>query len=274
MAITPAPGFPDLPGGAAELWQTLVRQLPDHVLVVDPAGRIQFINRTLPELTLDQVVGTHVLEWVPREYHDAVRQAFDEVFTGGTSVTHEIPSRGPGGTEAWYYSRVLPVTREGVVVAAIVVATDVTETRRAQRAMRQQYRDTVEYAPVGICRTTREGRFLMVNQRLVEMLGYHSVEDLLRVDLEAGVYVRAADRAALVARYEGERAPFPVEVQWKRKDGTSLWVQMTTRTITDEAGTPLHFESFVLDVTERKAVEERFLKAFHGSPVAMSITRL
>ncbi|MBI4419645.1 MAG: PAS domain S-box protein, partial [Gemmatimonadetes bacterium] len=129
-------------------------------------------------------------------------------------------------------------------------------------------------APVGICRTTREGRFLMVNQRLVEMLGYDSLEQLLRVDLGTGVYMRAADRTAILARYEGERAPSQVEVQWKRRDGTPLWVQISTRTIRDEAGTPLHFESFVQDVTERKGVEERFLKAFHGSPVAMSITRL
>jgi PAS domain S-box-containing protein len=120
--------------------------------------------------------------------------------------------------------------------------------RRAEGAVRELF----EFASVGIFRSTPEGRILLANPALAAMLGYDAPEELHEVDLARDIYLRPEDRAALVARYERSAEPWTVEVEWRKRDGTPLWVQISAHAVQDDAGRALYFESFVQDVTERR----------------------
>jgi len=125
---------------------------------------------------------------------------------------------------------------------------------RAEGALREsqrQYREIFELASVGIFRSTPEGRILLVNPALARMLGYGSPDDLRELDLARDIYLRPEDRAALIARYEGSAEPWTAEVEWRNRDGTPLWVQISAHAVPDDAGHALYFEAFVQDVTER-----------------------
>src|SRR5256884_3888653 len=79
------------------------------------------------------------------------------------------------------------------------------ELREAQgratlRATEASFATLVEYAPVGIYRSTPEGRFLSVNAAVVRMLGYDSAADVLALDMARDVYADAAERQRLVLR--------------------------------------------------------------------------
>ena len=126
---------------------------------------------------------------------------------------------------------------------------------RAEGALResqQQYREIFELAPVGIARSTPEGRILLANPALAAMLGYQTPDELRELDLGRDIYLRPEDRTALVARYERATKPWTVEVEWRKRDGTPLWVQITAHAVPDDDGRALYFESFVHDVTERR----------------------
>lgn len=126
---------------------------------------------------------------------------------------------------------------------------------RAEGALREsqrQYREIVELASVGIFRSTPEGRILLANPALAAMLGYESPDDLREVDLGQDIYLRPEDRAALIARYERSAEPWTVEVEWRKRDGTPLWVQISAHSVPDDAGHAPYFEAFVQDVTERR----------------------
>ena len=126
---------------------------------------------------------------------------------------------------------------------------------RAEGALREsqrQYREIFELASVGIFRSTPEGRILLANPALAAMLGYESPEALRELDLAHDIYLRPEDRAALIARYERSDKPWTVEVEWRRRDGTPLWVQISAHSVPDDAGRALYFEAFVHDVTERR----------------------
>jgi two-component system sensor histidine kinase UhpB len=126
---------------------------------------------------------------------------------------------------------------------------------RAEGALREsqrQYREIVELASVGIFRSTPEGRILLANPALAAMLGYESPDDLREVDLGQDIYLRPEDRAALIARYERSAEPWTVEVEWRKRDGTPMWVQISAHSVPDDAGHALYFEAFVQDVTERR----------------------
>ncbi|MDQ3281311.1 MAG: PAS domain S-box protein [Acidobacteriota bacterium] len=135
---------------------------------------------------------------------------------------------------------------------------DITERKRAEQALQQseeKYRIIFDYAPVGIYQSTRDGRFVTANATLARMLGYESVEELLTKHMERDVYFDAAQREQLIRRFEPQAYANNVEVQWKRKDGTPLWVQLNAHAVHSAQGA-VWFEGFVYDITERKRAEE------------------
>ncbi|HEX7829376.1 MAG TPA: EAL domain-containing protein [Thermoanaerobaculia bacterium] len=135
---------------------------------------------------------------------------------------------------------------------------DITERKRAEQALQQseeKYRVIFDYAPVGIYQSTRDGRFVTANATLARMLGYDSVDELLTRNLDRDIYADRAQREQLVSRFEEFGHADHQELQWKRKDGSVIWVQINAHGVRSSHGT-IFFEGFVFDVTERKRAEE------------------
>ena len=135
---------------------------------------------------------------------------------------------------------------------------DVTERRRAEQALQrseEKYRVIFDYAPVGIYQSTRDGTIVTANAALARMLGYDSAEELLTRNLDRDVYAEAGQRDELIRRFEPFGYANNVELQWRRKDGSPIWVQLNAHGIRSSHGTT-YFEGFVYDVSERKRAEE------------------
>jgi two-component system, cell cycle sensor histidine kinase and response regulator CckA len=121
----------------------------------------------------------------------------------------------------------------------------------------QQYRAVIQNAPFGIFRSTVAGRLILVNPRLVELLGYASETEVLRLDLPTEVYADAAERERIVALAGQGVATLSTEVRWRRKDGKILTLRANGRLVREPGGGPPYFEVFVEDETERRALEAR-----------------
>src|SRR5574341_1457167 len=119
------------------------------------------------------------------------------------------------------------------------------------------YRSLVENAPIGIFRSTPEGRIVSANPAFVRMLGYDSPAEVLRLDLGRDVYADPGERARIIADV-GDQDYAAVEVTWKRRDGRRIAVRMAGRAIRDDAGRPVTYETLAEDITERKQAEDRF----------------
>jgi len=159
--------------------------------------------------------------------------------------------------EAWYS----PLREaNGTVSGVIGVATDITERRRAEEALRRSEetnRALVEHATYGIYRSTPAGRFLSVNSALVRMLGYDSEDELLALDLGQQVYADPAARARALAGFSGADSVQGLELEWQRKDGKRLLVRLSGRAVRRPDGTIDSFETVAEDITERRVLEEQ-----------------
>jgi diguanylate cyclase (GGDEF)-like protein/PAS domain S-box-containing protein len=136
---------------------------------------------------------------------------------------------------------------------------DVTERRRAEQALVQseeKYRVIFDYAPVGIYQSTREGRIVTANTTMAAMLGYDSVDELLTRNLTTDIYLDPSEREQVVGHFEPGDHSNNVELRWKRKDGTPIWVQLNAHGMRSSHGT-VYFEGFVHDISARKQAEER-----------------
>src|SRR5438128_2334476 len=136
------------------------------------------------------------------------------------------------------------------------------KARAALRATEASFQTLVEHAPVGIYRSTPQGRFLSVNAAVVRMLGYDSAADVLALEMGRDVYADAAERQRLVERDSySDRQYDNVEATWKRRDGRLLTVQLSVRAVRNAAGQVEYYETFVRDVTDQRRLQEQVLQS-------------
>ncbi len=159
-----------------------------------------------------------------------------------------------------------------VLLVGLLMLSLWSQRRRAERRARQfedhadalrqseaKYRSLVDGCPFGVYRSSLDGRFLAVNRALIAMLGYGSAEELLR-DGVIALYRHPEHRETLI-RDRDASGRIDREVEWKRRDGSSLLVHLTGRVLTDALGRPEGFEVFVNDVTKRRVLEQQLRQA-------------
>ena len=137
------------------------------------------------------------------------------------------------------------------------------ERDRAEKELRHSkahYRALVENSAYGMCRCSKDGCFLDVNQVLVTMLGYKSREELKTSHLASDILLDTAKRAQLLERSLQRRRGDHVETDWKGKDGTMLRVRLSGRRVRGEKGALDAFGIIVEDVTDQRALEDQLRK--------------
>lgn len=119
---------------------------------------------------------------------------------------------------------------------------------------RDEFRGLFEHAAEGIFRIRPDGRLLNANLALAEALGYASTDQLLG-ELEflprdvAAVPEAVAGLLSRINTTDGVRSQ---ELEALRRDGSRVWLEISARTVRDDAGAPLAIEGSVVDTTARR----------------------
>jgi diguanylate cyclase (GGDEF)-like protein/PAS domain S-box-containing protein len=133
---------------------------------------------------------------------------------------------------------------------------ELEDARRALQHSQSLYRALVDNPAYGIYQCDAEGELLDVNQALVTMLGYDSKEQLLEAN-RASVIIPNLWKSIPFVAGSGERQQIePIELEWKRKDGTSLKVRLGGRGAFDENGNSARYEIIAVDITEQRTLED------------------
>jgi PAS domain S-box-containing protein len=137
----------------------------------------------------------------------------------------------------------------------LTLVEDVTESE-------ERFRATFEQAAVGIDHEAPGGRFLRVNQKFCDIVGYSREEMLGRTyqdithpdDLDI-------DHENAKRLLDGQLESYPIEKRYLRKNGEIVWVNITVSLVREDKGGPSYFISVVEDITERKQAEEALQKS-------------
>jgi diguanylate cyclase (GGDEF)-like protein/PAS domain S-box-containing protein len=133
---------------------------------------------------------------------------------------------------------------------------ELEEAGKALRHSQSLYRALVENPAYGICRCDAEGQFLDVNQALLAMLGYETKEELLVANRASEISLDLGRGGPLAGSSPDSVRIEPVEIEWKRKNGTSLKTRLSGRGVFDELGVFIGYEIIAVDVTEQRALED------------------
>jgi PAS domain S-box-containing protein len=138
------------------------------------------------------------------------------------------------------------------------------EHKRSEEALRSseaRYRSLVDSAVYGIYRSDAEGRLRDANPALIAMLGCESAAEVLALDPEKDVFLRAEELSRLLREGNTKGKIDNFEVKWKRRDGNILTVRLSGRVVSGGDTGKKFLELIAEDVTDKRVLEDQFRQA-------------
>lgn len=141
-----------------------------------------------------------------------------------------------------------------------IMARDITPRRLAQEALQEsetRFRSAFEDPALGMILFSPQGRFLAANPYICRMLGYTETE----LKTKRFVDVTHPEDRELSLRTDSEilsgQRPFAwLEKRYLHRDGSVVWVILSSSLIRDKEGRPDYFISHVQDITEKKRAQK------------------
>jgi two-component system NtrC family sensor kinase len=273
--------------------QGIIDSVPDGIVVADGEARLALVNRAgkriyghplrlgerydrQPEIPLFTPDGVH---YDPRDLH-IVRSALE----GETYCDEEVIVVDADGRQRHLLVDSSPIwDSAGAPDGAVIAYRDITARVELQRALEQHAEDLdqqvaertealrasqarlraiFEGAAVGVGVSDAEGQMVECNPALTAITGY-SAEELLTMRFADFTHPDdvGADMALLRELVAGERDAYQMEKRYVRKDGETVWVNLTCSMLHDGPDQPPLAIGIVEDVTARKEAQEALIQA-------------
>ncbi|NOX90341.1 MAG: PAS domain S-box protein [Calditrichaeota bacterium] len=147
--------------------------------------------------------------------------------------------------------------------AGLGAVRDITEQKKAQQALiesEKRYRNLFENVPVGLYRTTEDGRIIDANLTLLKILGYSSLKELKKTNInDFYVSKNAHSLWKNLLKISGTMQNF--ETSLRRKDGKIIWIRNTASVRKDPAEGKIYFEGVLEDITEQKKAQTELIES-------------
>src|SRR5947209_1160289 len=242
----------------------VVDTIPTLAWSAGPDGSAQFFNQRWLDytgLSAEQALGSGWQVAIHPDELPRILETFLEALNSVKPYEVEGRFRRFDGEFRWFLFRGSPLRdRLGKVAKWYGTNTDLEERKRAEDTLRkteERWRSVFENSAIGVALTDLNGRFLATNHVFQAMVGY--TEEELRgvnyLDLTHEDY-RQANWALITELVEGKRRQFQIEKQYRRKDGSLIWVSNNVSLVPGTERVPRFIMALSEDITQRKRAEE------------------
>ena len=246
--------------------RSLIENAPDFITILDTETRVQFINRTFPSHTREDVIGRSLYDFALQEYHDRYREIIAQVENTGKTQVIQTHFVDPQGSTHWFDTRLVAIKNKKKVGAIMLISTDVTERHRAQTELKRS-----EETSKAILNASSDAMFLIgIDRKLLSLntaftkLHDTTVDRLIGAPVEELIHPRL--RESRLARIdEVFRSGKPVTFEDER---AGMVFHHTLNPVFDDKGKVERIAIHTRDITEgRKArkVLDRTLKDLEES---------
>lgn len=276
----------------------LQREIIDRTKAEKELRHAQEYTRSIIDSSLDMIVATDI-DYCINEFNSAAEATFGytreevlgqnlsllfsdeeemnkviERITEHGSLANEIINRKKDGSFfISFLSASVLKNEKGEVVGAMGVSRDITALKKAEEELRlseERHRAIYDQAYIGIARIAKMGRFLLVNERLCDMLDYAAEELYKKTFYELAspeeVEESLVDWDQLLS---GKIKNFSREQTYIRKDGQLLRANVTVSLVRDTNDSPNYFVAVFEDITERKEYERQLEESLKEKEVLL-----
>jgi sigma-B regulation protein RsbU (phosphoserine phosphatase) len=247
-----------------ERYREIIENAHDIIQSILPDGSLGYVNRAWHEVlgyTDTDLKSIKIFDIVHPDSLFHFQELFSRILQGKSGTHIPLTFLAKDGEQVFVEGNVSPRLLEGKVVAIHVIFHDVTESKKADAALKdheEKYRKILESIEEGYYEVDRSGKMTFFNDSMCRIFGYPENE-LLRMNprqyMEEGFYrkvLRTFNRVYLTAKPE-------IASDWhiRRKDGVKRWIEASISLRTNIEGQKVGFRGIVRDVTERKVAEEK-----------------
>ncbi len=238
---------------------SLVEGMGEGIIVLDANGFITYVNPATERLlgySLDELRRQHWSLLVPPEEQEQIEQEDQRRKEGHTSI-YETQLLRKDGSRLVVRVSGTPRFENGEYVGTLAVFTDITEQKRAQRALEAsetRFRSIFESLIDVYYRQDMDGRLTLVSPS-VKRYGYEP-EDLVGRQASE-FYYRDTDREEVQKKLETEGEVRDFEVRLKDSRGRAVWFSVNIKLLRDSQGQPVGIEGLLRDIHERKRAESK-----------------
>ncbi|NCC25881.1 MAG: PAS domain S-box protein [Deltaproteobacteria bacterium] len=255
-------------------YRTLLDFLPDSVLLIDPdtALPVEFNAPTHEQLgyTRKEFAALRINDYEALEKPEETAARIEKIARTGRDDFETLHRRKDGSAIDVLVTVKLVRFFEKAVM--LVVYRDITAKKRIEEALAKseaRFRVIFQRANTGIAFADETGEIITANQSLSQLLGY-SDEEI--VGMNFGQFTHPEDLPQELyffrAIQRAERDEYRIEKRYITKSGETLWVDVAVAVIRDYEGQAVNFVGMVIDITERKQVEEALREAKEAAEAA------
>ncbi len=245
-----------------ERLRTVTENVPDTILQVDKQGIIHYISHPFPDLNDTQLVGSSIYTWISAEQLPILTRNLHATFASGEQREYESFGLGSNGQQRVYNVRIMPVVNNGEVGSAIYIATDISERKKAEEALREseaKYRALIEQLPMAVYINPANAPdfTIYISPQIENLLGYTPDEWLGDPKLWSKL-LYPEDRQVVqmeIERLKAISGPSILEYRIITRDGGVVWIRDQVVLLRDSAGVPKFWQGFMIDITEQKRTE-------------------
>lgn len=260
------PGTPSAPGRPTleDRYRRLYDESPTMYFTLNVDGTVVSVNpygAAFLGYSVEELVGQPVLQVIHEEDRTAFQSQLEACVDAPDTIGHwELRKVRKDGGVLWVKENTRVLRWEAEPPLLLVVCEDISTQKRTEDALRQseeRYQLSFLNTQLGICYVDTQGRFMRVNPRFCEILGYEEAEllgltirDVTHPD-DVGTNLRLLEEAL-----GGARKTYSFEKRYIRKNGGISWVQLNATLLHDGEGRPESFFAVIDDITEQRAAQE------------------
>ena len=121
------------------------------------------------------------------------------------------------------------------------------------RESERKYHELLSHLPVGVYRTSPDGKFIETNKGLAELLGFDKHTDLFQYNVKE-LYVDESDRALHLKKLN-ESLTYFTEFRLRRRDGRIIHVRDYPRAIKGGDNRIAYYAGILVDITQQKEAQ-------------------